>query len=87
MLMYVGLALLGVFGVYLLVKYVWPNIPARRRRHGWGAIQQATDQAVGIFDRTYPDDPLDRSIPKIGRNDPCPCGSGRKFKRCHGRQA
>ncbi|HRF11915.1 MAG TPA: SEC-C metal-binding domain-containing protein, partial [Candidatus Accumulibacter phosphatis] len=22
--------------------------------------------------------------PKVGRNDPCPCGSGRKFKRCCG---
>ena len=21
---------------------------------------------------------------RVGRNDPCPCGSGRKFKRCHG---
>lgn len=26
-----------------------------------------------------------RSRPKIGRNDRCPCGSGRKFKHCHGR--
>jgi len=25
--------------------------------------------------------------PKIGRNDPCPCGSGRKFKSCHGKDA
>src|SRR5215203_4665460 len=25
--------------------------------------------------------------PKIGRNDPCPCGSGKKFKNCHGREA
>ena len=25
------------------------------------------------------------SEPKVGRNDPCPCGSGRKFKQCHGR--
>ncbi len=25
--------------------------------------------------------------PKIGRNDPCPCGSGKKFKQCHGRDA
>lgn len=25
-----------------------------------------------------------RSGPKVGRNDPCPCGSGRKYKRCHG---
>jgi len=22
---------------------------------------------------------------KVGRNDPCPCGSGKKFKKCHGR--
>ncbi|MCI1710647.1 MAG: SEC-C domain-containing protein [Chiayiivirga sp.] len=22
--------------------------------------------------------------PKVGRNDPCPCGSGKKFKHCHG---
>jgi len=26
-----------------------------------------------------------RSGPKVGRNDPCPCGSGKKFKQCHGR--
>ena len=26
-----------------------------------------------------------RSMPKVGRNDPCPCGSGKKFKNCHGR--
>ncbi|MCK5835363.1 MAG: SEC-C domain-containing protein, partial [Lentisphaeria bacterium] len=26
--------------------------------------------------------PLTRSQPKVGRNDPCPCGSGRKFKQC-----
>jgi uncharacterized protein len=24
---------------------------------------------------------------KAGRNDPCPCGSGKKFKKCHGRQS
>jgi uncharacterized protein len=28
-----------------------------------------------------------RETPKIGRNDPCPCGSGRKFKQCHGAAA
>jgi preprotein translocase subunit SecA len=27
-----------------------------------------------------------RSQPKVGRNDPCPCGSGKKYKHCHGRQ-
>jgi preprotein translocase subunit SecA len=28
-----------------------------------------------------------REEPKIGRNDPCPCGSGRKYKKCHGAAA
>jgi preprotein translocase subunit SecA len=27
-----------------------------------------------------------RSEPKIGRNDPCPCGSGKKYKHCHGKR-
>lgn len=26
-----------------------------------------------------------RTMPKVGRNDPCPCGSGKKYKHCHGR--
>jgi preprotein translocase subunit SecA len=25
-----------------------------------------------------------QSEPKVGRNDPCPCGSGKKYKKCHG---
>ena len=29
--------------------------------------------------------PFARAGPKVGRNDPCPCGSGRKYKHCHGR--
>lgn len=31
--------------------------------------------------------PIRRSSPKVGRNDPCPCGSGRKYKRCCGAAA
>ena len=31
--------------------------------------------------------PLKRELPKVGRNDPCPCGSGKKFKNCCGRMA
>jgi preprotein translocase subunit SecA len=26
-----------------------------------------------------------REQPKVGRNDPCPCGSGKKYKQCHGK--
>lgn len=29
-------------------------------------------------------EPFRRETPKLGRNDPCFCGSGKKFKKCHG---
>ncbi|MDP1527376.1 MAG: preprotein translocase subunit SecA [Rhodocyclaceae bacterium] len=32
-----------------------------------------------------PHQPIERSMPKVGRNDPCPCGSGKKYKHCHGK--
>jgi hypothetical protein len=31
-----------------------------------------------------PETPYVRETPKVGRNDPCPCGSEKKFKKCHG---
>jgi preprotein translocase subunit SecA len=36
------------------------------------------------FDETIKQEPV-RVGPKVGRNDPCPCGSGKKFKNCHGK--
>jgi uncharacterized protein len=36
------------------------------------------------FERSIPET-VRRSTPKVGRNDPCPCGSGKKFKNCCGR--
>ncbi len=30
------------------------------------------------------DSPAQSDVPKVGRNDPCPCGSGKKYKKCHG---
>ena len=32
----------------------------------------------------YDQQPVRRETPKIGRNDPCPCGSGKKYKKCCG---
>ena len=31
-----------------------------------------------------PPRPVQRTVPKVGRNEPCPCGSGKKYKKCHG---
>ncbi len=35
-------------------------------------------------DVQLPNVTIRRQLPKVGRNDPCPCGSGKKFKNCHG---
>lgn len=35
-------------------------------------------------ERRYKVDTVKRETPKVGRNDPCPCGSGLKYKKCHG---
>jgi uncharacterized protein YecA (UPF0149 family) len=34
-----------------------------------------------------PAEPYRRDEPKLGRNDPCHCGSGKKYKKCHGAAA
>ncbi len=36
-------------------------------------------------DRRYKVETVKREEPKVGRNDPCPCGSGKKYKQCHGK--
>jgi preprotein translocase subunit SecA len=43
------------------------------------------DEALGTtIGETPPQEPADAG-PKVGRNDPCPCGSGKKYKHCHGK--
>ena len=46
----------------------------------------------GVGDKQYHDPSEQKQAPitvgpKIGRNDPCPCGSGKKYKACHGKEA
>jgi preprotein translocase subunit SecA len=40
----------------------------------------------GAAQSSAPEEPhtVRRETPKVGRNDPCPCGSGKKYKKCHG---
>jgi len=44
----------------------------------------AQDGSGAATERQFP---IEREGTKIGRNDPCPCGSGKKYKQCHGRLA
>ena len=49
---------------------------------GYGADEEAADVAnVGAASAAIASV---RNGPKVGRNDPCPCGSGKKYKQCHG---
>jgi preprotein translocase subunit SecA len=41
-----------------------------------GSVSQESDPATAVAD-----------VPRVGRNDPCPCGSGKKYKNCHGQLA
>ena len=47
-----------------------------RRQAASGAMQQHTQSENAT---------VKRMMPKVGRNEPCPCGSGKKYKFCHGR--
>jgi len=48
-----------------------------------------TGEAVTTLDESFHKKPIsqlgDSSIPPAGRNEPCPCGSGKKYKHCHGK--
>ncbi len=49
-----------------------------------GEMQQASDQAQGEGAKVKT---IVRDVAKVGRNDPCPCGSGKKYKKCCGANA
>jgi preprotein translocase subunit SecA len=64
-----------------------PAFAGARTSGGGGAAAAETTPRPA---RTGGDDVVKtvrREEPKVGRNDPCPCGSGRKYKKCHGAAA
>ncbi|QQE06565.1 preprotein translocase subunit SecA [Cupriavidus gilardii] len=50
-----------------------------------GAGPDTGERAIAAAARGARDDSEVATMPRVGRNDPCPCGSGKKFKQCHGR--
>jgi len=64
----------------------------QQRRHQQAQRQYQHAQVADLNKQSEQQDsqpdnvqPVVRSGPKVGRNSPCPCGSGKKFKQCHGR--
>jgi len=52
----------------------------RLRLHGLEPVFQAEEEAT----EPEPEPEPPAVARKVGRNDPCPCGSGKKYKKCHG---
>lgn len=63
------------------------------KEHPLATLDEAIEDLIVIVadledltrDRRYKVETVKRDAPKVGRNDPCPCGSGKKFKQCHGK--
>jgi len=50
-----------------------------------GKVPQAASRDVSTPAQSAPSQPIKRADKKVGRNDPCPCGSGKKYKNCCGK--
>ena len=69
----------GLKADYVTYIYRVENIELREEE-----MQQLSYSGGGEEPNQRPKSPR-KSARKIGRNDPCPCGSGKKYKKCHGR--
>lgn len=58
-------------------------LPAPARLSGTKAMA-ALDAVTSTPNRTHSEGKTP-PVPKVGANEPCPCGSGEKYKRCHGK--
>jgi hypothetical protein len=67
-----------------------PNVVESESAGAFPVEQTAESLPEALPDRPPPQAkepplPISEYSPKVGRNDPCPCGSGKKYKKCHGR--
>jgi preprotein translocase subunit SecA len=65
-----------------------PSLAAAPRPQPAQAQPGQPPRRLGVGQRPAQPEPVEpyvREQPKVGRNQPCPCGSGKKFKHCHGR--
>jgi len=79
--------------VQYLYRVELVQAPPQQQRRRQVAHREVKAEATGLQGErreaqhsptTGPPTTVRRSTPKVGRNDPCPCGSGKKYKKCHG---
>ncbi len=67
---------------YALVRIAIPQHVVEPAHDDWDEDEDWDD-----YDEDSEDEEDDAIIPPHSRNDPCPCGSGKKYKHCHGKNA
>ncbi|MEO6488168.1 MAG: preprotein translocase subunit SecA [Thermoanaerobaculia bacterium] len=77
-----------------VVKFLWKidvvvEQEGREQRSPQRSLPPPPKQQPMFFSGSGPSQPqtIKRADAKVGRNDPCPCGSGKKYKKCHGMAA
>ncbi len=60
---------------------------ARQKAEGGNVDMGSAPAQAAVPKREHKQETVRRETPKVGRNDPCPCGSGKKYKHCCGRNA
>ncbi len=77
----------SLFNLQVVVEESAEEIQRRRlaaRRRGSMQFTGPNQGAAAAGEEAGKIKTVVRSQPKVGRNDPCPCGSGKKYKKCHG---
>jgi SEC-C motif domain protein len=70
--------------VEFVAHYQDKSSGADLKHHETSLFRKQNDEWKFISGRIHGIQPLRRLTEKLGRNDPCHCGSGKKFKKCHG---
>jgi uncharacterized protein YecA (UPF0149 family) len=78
---------LGVLAGYALLSDAELEEDLGSQKKVAGFKKGVRESLPEIDERKVPPMTVQRDRPKVGRNDPCPCGSGKKYKRCCGAHA
>ncbi|MDE6331622.1 MAG: preprotein translocase subunit SecA [Muribaculaceae bacterium] len=72
------------------MKEAGPDMPRKAVRYNETKAEAPGEEQRRVASAQQGERPKPMPVkagPKVGRNDPCPCGSGKKYKNCHGRNA
>lgn len=78
---------MNAFMLYFNTRQLARNTRLSPDQLPWGLSEEEVEMEEEIEPLRFPPtrETIHRTAPRVGRNDPCPCGSGRKYKKCCGK--